>query len=373
MGINLKSRQKIAVALSGGVDSAVAAALLKEQGYQLIGVFMDCRQKGTECRADKDRQDALRAASHLKIPFRVFDFRREYRQQVLNYFYREYQKGRTPNPDILCNQKIKFGLFMKKSLKSLGVSHIATGHYAHIEQENSSFRLFQAQDKSKDQSYFLYRLNQDQLAHAIFPLGKITKKQVRQKAKKLGLSNWNRPDSQGICFIGEVDLFNFLRQRIKEKEGFVVNAKGQKIGRHKGIWFYTIGQRHGFTINRYQGTPLYVIDKDIKNNLLIVGKRKEAYRQKFAVEDLSWVSGRPFTGECLIRIRHLGELIPGSIYPDSDLKKDLYHVKLKKAVFAVAPGQSAVFMSPPKNKRIEVLGGGIILNPSQPLLSESLI
>ncbi|MBU1110021.1 tRNA 2-thiouridine(34) synthase MnmA [Patescibacteria group bacterium] len=353
---------KVAAAVSGGVDSAVAAALLKKQGYQVTAVFMNCWQEGGTCNADEDRRAALQTAAQLELPFRAFNLQEAYRKKVLNYFYKEYGHGRTPNPDIMCNKEIKFGYFLTKALKELNADFIATGHYVRGNFTDGRYHLYRGVDETKDQSYFLYHLNQHQLSKSIFPVGEITKGEVRRIARRLGLSNWGKPDSQGLCFVGQIELFDFLRQRLPEKSGPVVNMKGEVIGQHRGTGFYTIGQRHGFEMKKYQGEPLYVISKEQKKNILVVGPREAAYQDSFSVSNLSWIQKQPYEGKCLVRIRHLGELVPAEIRGRPLKRGGPYKgsgpylkVKLSRPVFAIAPGQSAVFY-----KEEEVIGGGTI-------------
>ncbi|MBU0709003.1 tRNA 2-thiouridine(34) synthase MnmA [Patescibacteria group bacterium] len=362
----LPSRHKnIAVALSGGVDSAVAALILKEQGYSVTGVFMDCWQENADCETDQERRSALQVATSLDIPFKVFDLRQQYRQKVLQYFFETYRAGQTPNPDILCNKEIKFGLFLEKALQELDVDTIATGHYARNQYQDGSYHLLRGIDENKDQSYFLYTLKQEQLAQVLFPIGGMAKKKVRQKAKRAGLPNWDKPDSQGICFVGKIRLFDFLHRQIPEKKGNVVNLEGKVIGHHRGAVFYTIGQRRGFSVNQYQGVPQYVVSKDIKGNVLIVGERKDVFRQELKANQLTWIRDRPLLGKCLVRIRHLGELIPAHLSQNNS--GHTLNVKLAKPAFAIAPGQSAVFY-----QGEEVLGGGIIVYSPQTLLGKPL-
>lgn len=374
---------KVAVGLSGGVDSALSAALLVEQGHEVTGVFLECWNE-PGCRTDQDRQDALAVALKLKIPFRVLDFKRQYRERVLESFYREYQAGRTPNPDIWCNREIKFGLFLEWSLKN-GFDYLATGHYAQVMIDSSkinfrahtcrewargcarkftltsSIKLLQSVDKAKDQTYFLAMLKEKQLRRVLFPIGHLTKKQVRIEAKKRGLPVWNKKDSSGICFVGhDLNFREFLRRRIKEHEGEAVDKTGKIVGTHQGVEFYTIGQGYA--------RPLFVIQKDILRNRLIVGKKADLARKKFAVEGWSWItphslgkgdnnnqslrgirpSGMDRGQETLmVRIRHQGRMIPCKIVG----KK----VWLKQAEYGIAPGQIAVIYS-----GLECLGGGVI-------------
>lgn len=342
------NKTKVAVGLSGGVDSAVSAYLLKEQGYDVVGVYIQCwDEKADGCTAEEDRADAAKVAAHLGIKFKHLDFIKEYKVKVIEHFYEEYEAGRTPNPDVLCNKEIKFGMFLNWALDE-GFDYVATGHYARVEEKNGMFNLLRGKDDSKDQSYFLYLLNQDQLSKILFPLGNIKKKEVREIAEKVSFHNAKKSDSVGICFIGEVDIRDFLKKRIDTKTGDVVNSKGEVIGEHDGVWFYTIGQRHGFNVTKYHGLPLYVIKKKVKENQLVVGYAKEGNRDSFDVEDLHWIGEVPKDSfKCKVRIRHLGQLYPATFNNGK--------VELRNPIFGVAPGQSAVFY-----KGDVTLGGGII-------------
>ena len=370
----MKKKLKVAVGISGGVDSALAAALLKEQGYDVTGVFMECwNEQG--CRTDDDRKDALKVALKLKIPFKVLDFKKEYRQKVVDWFYKEYKKGRTPNPDIVCNQEIKFGIFYDWMVKQ-GFDFMATIHYARggADSANEIFpssqlphsrrgatgakiylpasaHLYRSADENKDQTYFLALLKERQLKKVLFPIGHLTKDKVRQEAKKRGLPVWDKKDSTGICFIGNDYSFSeFLKRRIKPHEGQVIDKKEKVIGTHQGIEFYTIGQRHGFKVNprSTSSAPLFVVSKKAKKNQLIVGSKQDLAKKEFGVEKWQWIGGEPAKKNGLLfRIRHRGELVPGKIIG----KK----VRLTKTVFGVAPGQVAVVYD-----GLECLGGGVI-------------
>ena len=358
-----KNLRKVVVGISGGVDSAVSAYLLKEQGYNVTGVYMWCYGSNDEhCRAHQDRADAVKIASQLGIPFEVWDFEKEYSEKVLKYFYDEYQKGRTPNPDVVCNKEIKFGMFYEKAINERGFDYVATGHYARVVNNLLASGL----DLTKDQSYFLYRIRTEQLQHILFPVGELTKKQVREIAKKTNLPVYNKPDSQGVCFVGEVPIRKFLDGKVTYQEGNIVDTKGEVIGRHNGLPFYTIGQRRGFSLTKYQGLPLYVISKNIEKNQLVVGFGKETEVGEFKVGDFNWLvesnSGssrlgtNPYEmiGDLKVRIRHLGKLIPCELRTENSL--ETANCKLKIPQRGVASGQSAVFYADDI-----VIGGGVII------------
>lgn len=353
----------IAVAMSGGVDSSVSAALLKDQGYQVVGFFMKnfgdtFGLKVSECPWLQDREDAMRVAAKLDIRFETLDFEEEYAQQVLSYFFREYEAGRTPNPDVMCNSQIKFGVFLDKALE-LGADMIATGHYARLSGE-ADRQLLKGVDSNKDQSYFLYRLNQKQLSRAMFPVGGYTKPEVRQLAKKFGLPNHDKRDSQGVCFIGHIDLRKFLSQKIKDKPGDIVTVSGQKIGEHAGLFWYTLGQRKGINIG---GTgPYYVVRKDCDMNQLVVtndAKDELLYASKAVIDDVSWVSGEPpprpllsREGGLTGRVRYREKLTGCTVKRD----KKGYTVSFREPQWAVASGQSVVLYDGDV-----CLGGGIVV------------
>ncbi len=340
----MKNKIKVAVGISGGVDSAVTAALLVEKGMEVTGVFIECWNE-PGCRTDRDRKDALKVALKLKIPFEVLDFKKGYKRKVIDWFYEEYKKGRTPNPDVICNKEIKFGLFLDWVEKN-GFDYMATGHYAKVKNK----RLYQGVDKKKDQTYFLAMLTQKQLKRVMFPIGHLTKKQVRREAKSRGLSVWNKKDSTGICFVGHDYSFEeFLKRKIKEHIGEVVNKKDEVIGKHKGVEFYTIGQRHGFIVKptSTKTRPMFVVDKDIKKNRLIVGIKKDLEKQKFEVEGWHWISRQKPRGKLKCRIRHQGRLI--------GCKIEGRKVKLSQSEKGVASGQVGVVY-----KGEECLGGGMI-------------
>lgn len=285
---------KIVVGMSGGVDSSLTAALLVEQGHDVLGVYMEnwtdagvvhgCASWPT------DRRDAAAVAKHLGISFKAISFEKEYRAKVIEYFFTEYAAGRTPNPDVLCNREIKFGVLLDWTRKH-GYEAVATGHYARIEPSATGQpRLLRGVDRTKDQSYFLCQLSRDQLAHAIFPLGDKAKRGVRSEAAKRKLPVAAKPDSQGLCFVGQIDLPEFLRSRIASEPGEVVTRSGDVIGRHHGAAFYTVGQRRGVGVTK--PVPVYVLGTDLERNEVIVGYERELYAKTITTEKPHWVAGR---------------------------------------------------------------------------------
>ncbi len=293
-----KIHKKVFVGLSGGVDSSVAAALLKKQGYAVTGVFIKVWQPDfIECQWKKDRLDAMRVCAVLDIPFLDLDLEEEYKRDVFDYMVSEYKNGRTPNPDVMCNQKIKFGAFLDFALKN-GADFIATGHYVRLQKG----QLLAGVDKNKDQSYFLWSLTQQQLKRCLFPIGEYQKSETRKMAEKFNLPTARKKDSQGLCFVGKVEMKDFLKRFISPKIGDVLDCGGNVIGKHDGVYYYTIGQRHGFLITQ-KGTddrPYYIIAKDLKKNILIVSNMsvKNSYRQPVEVQPpqveikgVNWISG----------------------------------------------------------------------------------
>lgn len=393
-------KAKILVGMSGGVDSSVAALLLKKQGYEVIGAFIknwsDEVGRKQLCWVD-DRRDAMRVAAKINIPFITFDFEPEFHRYVVDYLYNEYAAGRTPNPDIACNKWIKFPLLLREA-KKLGAEFVATGHYCRLRQKseilnskfetNSKFKiqnskhgtiyeLYKAVDKNKDQSYFLYTLDQEILRHCLFPLGELTKKEVRQIALKAKLPTAKKPDSQGICFIGELKMNEFLHKRLPDKPGQIKTIDGQTIGKHRGLHYYTIGQRQGIGIGgRKEGSePLYVVRKDLKNNVLVVGleNSKELFSTFANLEQVHWILPPPTRlarrsdeservlpppkgeggGGCRINVKIRYRAPDASA--KLDFKNGQYTLYFDEPQRAVTPGQSAVFYDGEK-----MLGGGII-------------
>jgi len=353
--------QKVFVGLSGGVDSSVTAALLKEQGYDVIGVYMKNWSKdlpGFPCPWKQDYQDAKRVAVQLSIPFKMYDFQTEYRHKVVEYMTREYQAGNTPNPDVMCNQEVKFKLFLETALED-GADMIATGHYARIKRakgKEPKAELYSAINKDKDQTYFLYRVTEEALTKTLFPIGKIkTKTEVRALAKKFGLVTASKKDSQGICFVGQVGIKEFLLHELgPQKAGDIVDQAGKVIGQHEGAIFYTIGQRHGLNVGG--GFPYYVTGKDMKKNEVYVTtdlNDKNLWTKELKLSDIHWIDKElpPESALLKVQTRYRAPLVRCDIKH----KQNVMLVTLQDEVRAITPGQSAVLYN-----NSQVLGGGVI-------------
>lgn len=357
-----QSKQKtVFVGISGGVDSSVSVALLKDQGYHVVGVFMRTWQPDwIECTWRDERRDAMRVCAHLDIPFVELDLEREYKEGVADYMIREYRAGRTPNPDVMCNREVKFGGFLKWALEN-GADYIATGHYVHRTIDNKGIvSMLRGNDPQKDQTYFLWTLEQNQLQHILFPVGDMPKSRVRDLALAYDIPVATKKDSQGICFIGEIDMKDFLHHYIDEQPGKVLNETGEVIGAHKGSLFYTIGERHGFTIHKKgtQDTPYYVIGKNIEHNTLIVSQHPESQKtqqREYQLFDVVDNKNILKTGMVLeVQIRYRGEVKSVSVV-DYDVAQKTMTILFDEADPSIAPGQSVVFYE----NRV-CLGGGII-------------
>ena len=352
---NKKTERKVVVAMSGGVDSSVASALLKKTGYDVVGIFMrfwkeQGLQKWNRCCLPDSEKRARRVALTLGIPFFIVNLEKDFRKQVVDYFLREYKRGLTPNPCVVCNKEIKFGLLFKKAL-ALKADYIATGHYAKIQKAGIGYKLLKAEDKEKDQSYFLWQLKQKQLKRTLFPLGDLTKKEVRNLAKKLKLSVSGIPESQEICFI-QSNINDFLKRHLKQRPGSITDNKGNIIGRHQGLAFYTIGQRKGIGL---PGGPYFVLRKDLKKNILIVTKdERDLYQKGLIANKLNWISSKEshLPLKIKVKIRYRSKSAPATI---CKIKDKTYKVNFDCPQKAITPGQSAVFY-----RGQEVLGGGII-------------
>lgn len=343
---------KVYVGLSGGVDSSVAAALLVEQGYDVTGVYMKNWSKdiaGHHCPWKEDLASARTVAAHLNIELKVYDFEKEYFEAVTKYMLDAYKKGITPNPDVMCNQEIKFKVFLKRCL-SEGADYIATGHYAKLSQGVLSV----AKDKSKDQTYFLYRMNPKIATKVIFPIGDILKKEVRQIAQSKNLPTAARPDSQGLCFVGNVPMKDFLSEFITPQPGKIMDDSGNVVGTHEGAFSYTIGQRHGLGIGG--GKPYFVYKIDTKANIVYVTTQENSKllnQKKFKITDCVWWSQPNLANNLSIKVRYRSEAIPCEVIEIDD---DIYEIKLNKTERAITSGQSAVIY-----QNDLVVGGGIIL------------
>ncbi len=353
--MKLAKKIRVVVGLSGGVDSSVAAALLLKKGYEVIGVFMKNWSEDVGdfcCSWSEDLEDARRVAQTLGIRFYVWNFEKEYKKQVISYFFNEYRAGRTPNPDVMCNREIKFKLFLEKALR-FGADFVATGHYARVKKVGDSFRLLKGKDSNKDQTYFLYTLTQKELRHALFPIGEYKKPDVRILAKKFNLPTFAKKDSQGICFIGEVDIKELLQQQIKPKAGQIVDTVGNILGKHDGFPFYTLGQRGGLDVGG-KG-PYYVVAKNKKKNQIIVSDNPNdplLWRKECLITELSWTRRLevPEKLEVTIRYRHATETASIRV-----IAKNKARLMFTNPQRAITPGQAAVFYI-----KDELIGGGVI-------------
>jgi tRNA-specific 2-thiouridylase len=358
-------KKTVFVAMSGGVDSSVAAALLVQKGYDVKGAFIKgWYPSGIPCGWRQDKRDAARVAAILNIPFHTFDFSKEYKKKIIDYMISSYKAGKTPNPDVMCNKHIKFDLFLKRA-KENGADYIATGHYIRIKSEKTKsvnsaqgqkvvYRLFKAADKNKDQSYFLWTLTQKQLKYCLFPIGGYLKSEVRKMAKNFKLSNYDKKDSQGLCFVGEFKMGDFLKRYIKLRPGKIITTTGTVVGKHKGVQCYTIGQRHGF--GRTDGGPHYVIGKDLKRNILIVAdpkSEKKFFKREIRIIKVNWISDKApsFSKSYSARVRYRQPLAKCRL---KKANQGLL-VAFSKPQRAIAPGQSLVLYD-----GRELLGGGII-------------
>lgn len=350
------------VGMSGGVDSSVAALLLKQQNKHICGTFMrnwEADNDDPHCQASIDLTDAKSICDILAINLQIVNFADDYWQRVFQHFLDEYAAGRTPNPDIWCNQEIKFQAFLNYALEQ-GANKIATGHYARMRERAGNYQLLQALDTNKDQTYFLYRLNQYQLQHSIFPLGELTKTEVRQLAQQAGLPNHHKKDSTGICFIGERKFNHFLREYLLAKPGAIVTVDGTTIGQHQGLMYYTIGQRQGIGIGGRQHAaeqPWYVLDKDIANNRLLVGQGHDhplLFKSTLIFNNASWIAGRPpqLPMQCQAKIRYRQTK---QLCIIKEINQQQFLAEFTSPQRAITPGQSIVLYDDDV-----CLGGGII-------------
>jgi tRNA-specific 2-thiouridylase len=343
---------KVCIGLSGGVDSAVSAALLKAEGHDVTGVFIKVwRPEFLECTWREDRLDAMRTAASLDIPFREIDLSEAYEQSVVSSMIRAYESGITPNPDVACNQFIKFGAFAKWAF-SEGAERIATGHYARAVRGSGGTDLYRGMDADKDQSYFLYRIEQDVLDRTMFPIGEMHKGEVRALARRFGLCAAERPDSQGLCFVGNISMPEFLRRYIPVTRGVVRNPAGEAVGSHEGAALYTIGQRHGFQIEgEYARIPHYVIGIDVQTNTLVVSERRDAAAHtSVLLRDAYWIRESPSSAQALVQLRYHEPPVPSSITVGGGGTRVTF-----ESPRLASPGQSLVVYSGER-----VLGGGVM-------------
>lgn len=352
----------VVIGMSGGVDSSVAALLLKEQGYNVIGLFMQNWDEVDEngcCTAEDDFADVRRVSALLDIPYYTVNFAKEYMDRVFSYFLAEYKAGRTPNPDVLCNREIKFGPFLDEA-KKLGADYIATGHYCKISHENGVHLLQKAKDQNKDQTYFLNQLSQSQLADVLFPLQDLEKPQVRELAQKYSLATAKKKDSTGICFIGERNFRKFLSTYLPAQRGKIVDLSGKQVGEHDGLMYYTLGQRRGLELGGIKGEEdcgrWFVVKKDLQTNTLYVshGDESPLYSKSCEVSGFNWIPQKPektqFTCMAKFRYRQPDQEVFVQIKQDGGL-----HIKFAEPQRAVTEGQYAVLYD-----EINCLGGGVI-------------
>ncbi len=359
---NLTSKT-VFVGMSGGVDSSVSAALLKKAGYDVVGVFIRVWEPaGFVCNWREERRWARRVSAHLDIPLLTLDLSREYKKRVVDYFIAEYKAGRTPNPDVMCNKYIKFGVFYDWAIKN-GANYVATGHYAQsYKLKTGSYKLLAGEDKNKDQTYFLWNLKTEQLPKILFPIGKYTKPEVRRLAIKFKLPTANKKDSQGLCFVGKIDFKDFLKNELKEKKGEVLDEQGNIVGHHDGATFFTLGERHGFKITAKSPDekPYYIIDKDIKKNTLTVSNKPQSIlteKLEVIIEKTNWISDpsnlKPKTSKLSARVRYR-QLLQKCRITNISLETGKATITFADPQIAT-PGQSLVLY----DKNI-CLGGGII-------------
>ncbi|MDD6931285.1 MAG: tRNA 2-thiouridine(34) synthase MnmA [Eubacteriales bacterium] len=337
---------RVVVGMSGGVDSSVAAYLMKQQGHEVLGVFMNNWEEKDDrgvCTSQKDWDDVRRVCDVIDIPYYSVNFAREYKERVFAHFLEEYQKCRTPNPDVLCNREIKFNVFLNFA-ETLGAEKLVTGHFANLGRQGDKVTLLRAKDENKDQTYFLYMLGQRALSRACFPVGGLLKSEVREIARQQGLPTSEKKDSTGVCFIGERDFRAFLKTYLPAQGGDMVDESGKVVGHHEGLMYYTLGQRRGLGIGGGgNGQRWFVIEKDVKHNRLIVsqGEDDRLYTPRAEASEATWISGEAPGAEieCMVRLRHRQPLQKCRI----QISGEKVHMEFDRPQRAVTPGQSAVF------------------------------
>jgi len=359
--------QKIAVAMSGGVDSSVAAYLLAKEGYAPFGISMqvwDYRNQGGSCSratccSPDDFTDARRVAGKISIPYYVFDFEKVFEERVIQKFVRTYEQGMTPNPCVDCNSKVKF-FELRNRANKIGCEVVATGHYAQISKDETGYHLLRGVDSDKDQSYFLYNLSQEELSKTLFPVGHLTKPEVREIAHSTGLPTASKPESQDICFVSGTVAEFMKRRGVEPKSGKIVDQAGKLLGEHEGVHLYTVGQRRGLKVGGGE-VPLYIIEIDTSTQTVVVGPKESLERSSFSVNELNWVSPlyaneltRPKSFTCLVQLRHRHKGVKVSVKLNEDYSAELTFVDEWSTV---SPGQAAVFYD---LTNTEVLGGGRI-------------
>lgn len=355
-----RSNIRVVVGMSGGVDSSVTAYLLKQQGYDVLGVFMknwDDADEFGHCTAEEDAEDVRRVCGQIGIPFYTVNFEEQYQEKVFAYFLDEYRKGRTPNPDVMCNREIKFGEFLNKAL-DLGAEYIATGHYARVEQRNGEYVLLRGNDTNKDQTYFLHALNQYQLSKAMFPIGHLPKAKVREIAAEAGLATAQKKDSTGVCFIGERNFKQFLSQYLPAQPGTMQTYEGEIKGQHDGLMYYTLGQRQGLGIGGSgSGKPWFVAGKDLEKNILYVVQGADdprLFSEGLTATDMHWISDQPQPSsfQCTAKFRYRQADQGVTV---TNLSDGRCQVQFDIPQKAITPGQAVVFYDGDR-----CLGGGTI-------------
>ncbi|WP_461200259.1 tRNA 2-thiouridine(34) synthase MnmA [Anoxybacillus sp. TBDG-1] len=349
---------RVVVGMSGGVDSSVAALLLKQQGYDVIGIFMknwDDTDENGVCTATEDYEDVVRVCNQMGIPYYAVNFEKQYWEKVFTYFLDEYKAGRTPNPDVMCNKEIKFKAFLEHAM-ALGADYLATGHYARVAYRDGEYQLLRGLDANKDQTYFLNQLGQAQLSKVLFPIGELQKSQVREIAKETGLATAGKKDSTGICFIGERNFKQFLSNYLPAQPGEMQTLDGQVKGTHDGLMYYTIGQRHGLGIGG-SGEPWFVVGKNVKENILYVAQgfdNELLYSDAIIATNVNWVSDRKPSEpiSCTAKFRYRQPDVPVTV---EMIDGTVARVSFSQRVRAVTPGQAVVFYNGE-----QCLGGGTI-------------